>query len=570
MSHLLFILYTSISLFSSELTKWQREIVRFYSPKFSVDTRGIPKITVGIKSGLNSVGLVLRGRTKVRFYPRSEGEARTVYLEKGFYQISVRWGRPGRWYYSVAPFILEKKSKIKWEKISNLWKKRGFFVTPYTVGSSFSLGERVFDNRRTAGVIALFPSAEKAYRWARALEKRWRDHFFVIPKLVLIPSIQLILRGRGKRLFSYGLFYFEGGRRPVEFPARLLGVKPPPGRLSLAYRGDIAVLPDRNGKIALINVVSLPDYLAGVLPSEMPLWAPREALRAQTVCARSEILSKVGLRHLRDPYLFCGEVHCQVYRGIHVRESRAAQLVWSTRGRVLVRSDGAISNASYSAICGGHTENNEFVWGGEPDPSLRGRPDLYSKSLRGQKFGFPLNSQLQIWRWLLEPPKAYCNLLKGPNRRLFRWRRELRELRPALLKRRYPELAGISPFKISDIQVLGRGVSGRAYKLSLSVKIPSSSSVRKIVISGELNIRRLFGGLPSSMFSVRRSGGKVRSGGSLSTAGTGRRRWEFVGGGWGHGVGMCQYGAMGRALRGYDYRQILKSYFSSVKIEKLF
>ncbi len=107
---------------------------------------------------------------------------------------------------------------------------------------------------------------------------------------------------------------------------------------------------------------------------------------------------------------------------------------------------------------------------------------------------------------------------------------------------------------VKDIKVLRRGISGRA----LCIKIEAARG--PAIINKELQIRRVLGGLKSSMFVVdveRDSSGKPTA-------------FVFRGGGWGHGVGMCQAGAEGMALRGFGYSHILKHYFSKIEISKLY
>jgi SpoIID/LytB domain protein len=107
---------------------------------------------------------------------------------------------------------------------------------------------------------------------------------------------------------------------------------------------------------------------------------------------------------------------------------------------------------------------------------------------------------------------------------------------------------------VKDIKILRRGVSGRATRM----KITGSRDVA--IVNKELQIRRVLGGLRSSMFVVD----IMRNGEGEPTL------FTLHGGGWGHGVGMCQAGAEGMALRDFEYPQILKHYFSGVEIKKLY
>src|SRR5260370_19690631 len=106
--------------------------------------------------------------------------------------------------------------------------------------------------------------------------------------------------------------------------------------------------------------------------------APFEALKAQAVAARGEVLAKIGTRHLADPYFLCAEQHCAVYRGISGETPTTNAAVDATRGVALFSPDGHLVNAVYSAVCGRHTETNEVLWGGLPDANTPGKPDFLS------------------------------------------------------------------------------------------------------------------------------------------------------------------------------------------------
>jgi hypothetical protein len=98
------------------------------------------------------------------------------------------------------------------------------------------------------------------------------------------------------------------------------------------YRGGLAFAADASGTIAVVNLVSLEDLLRGLVPSEIFSAAPAEALKAQAVTARGEVLAKVGTRHLADPYLLCSEQHCAVYRGRTGETQATNAAVEATRG----------------------------------------------------------------------------------------------------------------------------------------------------------------------------------------------------------------------------------------------
>src|SRR6185369_14267138 len=122
------------------------------------------------------------------------------------------------------------------------------------------------------------------------------------------------------------------------------------------YFGRVYVTVDKTGKLAVVNAVAEDKLLAGLVPAEMMASAPPEALKAQAIAARNELLAKVGTRHLTDPYRLCSTQHCQVYAGAGHEDPRATAAVEATRGVLLEREGGGLVDTVYSASCGGHTE----------------------------------------------------------------------------------------------------------------------------------------------------------------------------------------------------------------------
>jgi SpoIID/LytB domain protein len=308
------------------------------------------------------------------------------------------------------------------------------------------------------------------------------------------------------------------------------------------FGGALQLVVDRAGALAVVNVIPLEELLKGLVPSEIFARAHPHALRAQAVTARGEVLAKVGIKHLADPYLLCSEQHCAVYRGRTGEAASTSAAVEATRGQALFSADGRLVDSVYSAVCGGHTENNDVVWGGPPDPSLRGRPDVLDPDAP-----YPLPKNLARWLSTPELPAA-CRLSSFAQPSKFRWeKRFTAEQVDALLAR----------LGVGRVQALGlseRGVSGRARVLTVSGD-KGATQVR-----GELNIRRLFGMLNSSMALVDAE----RNAEGRPTA------WVFRGGGWGHGVGMCQTGAIGRAEAGQSYQDILRHYFNGAEVAPIY
>jgi SpoIID/LytB domain protein len=191
-------------------------------------------------------------------------------------------------------------------------------------------------------------------------------------------------------------------------------------------------------------------------------------------------------------------------------------------------------------MCGGHGEDAANVWGGPPNPSLRGQPDLPPEFAGLWSGG--LRDEARLRAFLADPPDAYCRRPASATRNRFRWERRLP---PAELD---GLAAGLGVGPVRRLSVLERGVSGRA----LALRVEGEAGA--VDVHGELAIRRLLRNLPSSMFVVDREGSD----------------WLLRGGGWGHGAGMCQWGAIGRAEAGQGYREILRASFAGAEVVRIY
>jgi SpoIID/LytB domain protein len=309
------------------------------------------------------------------------------------------------------------------------------------------------------------------------------------------------------------------------------------GREDRLYRGKIEVNLNKKGRICVINEIELEEYLLGIVPSEVSSQAPIEILKAQCIAARGEAVAKIGKRHLADPYDFCSLQHCQVYSGIKLESPSTNKAVKETVGKILVDKFGIIDTV-YSANCGGHTECNENVWASRKNPALRGVPDF-----NPEEFKSPITER-EIEQWLTSPPEAYCSKAKN-----FRWEVTYTQDELNQLVNKWREVG-----EVRDIILRDRGVSGRLK----SIKIIGTDDT--YTIYKELPIRKVLGNLPSAMFILRID--RDEEGFPI--------QFRFIGGGWGHGVGMCQAGAVGMAKIGKTYNEILTHYYSGSKIIKLY
>ena len=431
------------------------------------------------------------------------------------------------------------------DEVRRSWESRGVLVLSRVVGGVYGLGGRVVDNRREL-LLAASDGSERGARAAiEELRARHGARASLYSEVVARPRGTLDLRAEagaplGQADAALWLevegdagFVVEGVEHERSPTAR--------AREDRTYRGRLYVTLDADGALAAVHAVSLEELLRGLVPSEMPGGSPLEALKAQAVTARSNVLAQIATRHLTDPFMLCAEVHCQAYRGDAARTARTDAAVRATRGEAIFgRADRTLVDAVYSAMCGGHGEDNDGVWGNAPNASLRGRPNL--PPAEAARWAGGLSDEARLRAFLAAAPDAYCRRPAAARKDRFRWERRLE---PAELDRLAAPLAVGA---VKRLRVLARGVSGRARVLEVE------GEARSAEVAGELRIRRLLGNLPSAMFVVDPHGGAV----------------VLRGGGWGHGAGMCQWGAVGRAEAGQGYREILRAYYSGAEVARVY
>jgi SpoIID/LytB domain protein len=301
----------------------------------------------------------------------------------------------------------------------------------------------------------------------------------------------------------------------------------------------------RGRRLYLVNRLSLEDYVYGVVTEEMPRRFPFEALKAQAVIARTMTLYEI--RHLKPhkSYGFdmCDGQHCQVYGGVQGESAESRAAVEQTRGEVLTfRND--VAQTPYSSNCGGHTQDSGEVHGWARLAYLSGRLD-------GEAPDIEPHGPWGLEVFLKSRPKnVYCALVPDMPAARFRWIRAV----PAMeLQKRVAEERKIG--EIKRILIVKRSRSGHANEVIIE------GTRGRLKLDKEHLIRRTLGlgALRSTMFIVETE--RDRTGKPTE--------FVFFGGGWGHGVGLCQYGAAGRALRGQTYRDILAHYFAGTTLRTL-
>ena len=373
------------------------------------------------------------------------------------------------------------------------------------------------------------------------------------------------------------LFEFDGGgSRFLAIEPRPTGsAKPQTWFKGYRYYGGFeydrsSVLSD--GKINVINVVSMEDYVKSVITYEMsPSW-PTEALKAQAVCARTYAL----YQHKHDSRNFdvCNTTNCQVYYGTSAAKESSNAAVDATEGLVLY-SDGEIAEADYYSSNGGASENSENVWSAAL-PHLRGKKDRYESTITIPNYNYEKTYTVSELTSLLKA--------KGYNIGTV-----------ASVQPSYTEMGNILSITFAD--TAGKSVTVKkescrflfsaasmhfTITASGAAASPDGSASDTIYINGKGSVVQSLKGLFTIAGSgavskyegetayVLTSGGKsMLNSGETGTAPqpTGETIYVVKGSGSGHNVGMSQYGAYAMAKQGLSYEDILHFYYTDVTIK---
>ncbi len=357
------------------------------------------------------------------------------------------------------------------------------------------------------------------------------------------------------------------------------------------FNGTLHIIVESD-KITAINELPIETYLTSVISSEMKPTSSLNFLKASAVISRSWLLAQIEKRHRHaesnngffsfkksDEELIkwydredhtefdvCADDHCQRYQGItKMAEGKAAEAVAATRGQILI-SDGDICDARFSKCCGGITEEFQYCWEDNPHSYLK----AVSDNLEGMKMensSIPdLTNEEEAAQWIRSNADAFCNtkdkdilsqVLNDCDMEttdFYRWKEEYTaEEIATLINTNLKDDFG----DIVDIQPLARGKSGRIWKLRIV------GTKKQFIIGKELEIRRVLSKthLLSSAFIIDK---KYDNGSTLPS------RFILIGAGWGHGVGMCQIGAVVMGEKGFSYDEILLHYYRGAELKQIY
>lgn len=312
------------------------------------------------------------------------------------------------------------------------------------------------------------------------------------------------------------------------------------------YRGRLEFRRTRDGRVNMIIQLPLEEYLTGVVPQEIGGNSPDAALQAQAVAARSEaVLAITTGKYSGENYDICSDVACQAYSGLKNRTKAADAAVDATRGMVLADKGKPIS-AYYASNCGGFSETIENVWKGRGE-----KLDYYTGHADSTStLALDLTKEADLRKYIDDPPAdAWCNPAKRNmptwSSKNFRWEKVISADELTTRVARKKDIG-----RVTSMVAQSRGVSGRVITMEFR------GEKGTFTLGPELNIRQVFDPpLKSACFYVDPVGPADRP-----TA------FRIRGAGWGHGVGMCQSGAVAMAKHGIGYEKILDHYYAGAKL----
>jgi SpoIID/LytB domain protein len=322
-----------------------------------------------------------------------------------------------------------------------------------------------------------------------------------------------------------------GGAEVLQGPLRIEA----PGGLAWqggVYAGPFRLQADAHGSWTLLEQVPLERYLEGVVPHEIGAGAPPAALAAQAVLARTWAVRNRH-RFAVDGYHLCADTQCQVYSDPRLAGPAVRQAIAATRARVLLWQGQPI-HAVYHATNGGVSAGFEEVWAGAALPYLR--PSADGPPAFARLWPLPL-SPAGLAGLLRDGQEAY-----GSDHPRFRWQRSLTPAAVSAALAGEGKKLGV----VKRLEVNERGPSGRV----LALRIVGSGG--SLVLRRDA-IRRTFRQLPSTLFIVESAGGG----------------WRLLGGGFGHGAGLSQAGAIDLGRRGWSTAEILRHYYPGTDLQPL-
>lgn len=440
------------------------------------------------------------------------------------------------------------------EKIANSWQGKNLEPSIETVGENIQIAaDRYIDNREHWIVAGDFESFESADEARRNLPDFGSYQVLQFPTTKASGTLQL----DGETYQNWiKLIPLENSR----FNFALDNVRVGIGfhwdhRESQEMEGDLEFHIDKKGLLTAVNVLYIEQYLASVNSSEMVPDCNLEFLKAQTVVARCTVFATAGKHHYGDPFDLCADDHCQCFHGAGAIQEKSLQAAQQTCGKVLMY-DGRVCDTRYAKVCAGIGESYGNVW----DNRQLNYLNKFFDCEKGHFFNESVDNEENFRNFIKSSPDVFCNpdfyqipkYLEYAND-YFRWKVYYS---PEELGKIVANKLGRNLGPIIDIIPLKRGDSGRIVYARLVGELGD------VVIGKELEIRKVLSNthLYSACFYIERELDPTRKVNKI---------W-LKGGGWGHGVGICQVGAAVMGEEGYNYNQILDHYYNNTAIETLY
>ncbi|WP_413678770.1 SpoIID/LytB domain-containing protein [Prochlorococcus sp. MIT 0916] len=392
--------------------------------------------------------------------------------------------------------------------------------------------------RKTIGPFASFESAE---RLANDLKKQGIESTIAHPldwEVWVSGDIELPLSMKStyqkikvaKTVLPY--LYGNNGKIALKGP---ISLKAPDGLRwkKGIYLGPFSIQSDAYGSWTLVEHVPIERYLHGVVPYEIGASSPEAALAAQAVLARTWALANRH-RFKVDGYNLCSDTQCQVYKDPSKVNQKIKRAIKKTAGKILTWNNKPI-NTVYHATNGGVMASVDEAWSIKQVPYLQVRVDGPKQWTR--TVDLPLSNENNLKSFLYSKSEAF-----GSDHPLFRWEKTIESSQISKQLNQAKKVS--SPFYPNKIKVVTRGSSGRVTSLKINGKTGSEIFLKLD------DIRRVFRQLPSTLFVVK----EIKEG-----------KWLFSGGGFGHGAGMSQSGAIELAKNGWTTKQILSHYYPKTK-----
>ena len=306
---------------------------------------------------------------------------------------------------------------------------------------------------------------------------------------------------------------------------------------NVEYGKNFYLIKDSYGSWTLVQKLSFNDYLRGVLPFEIGSDAPMEALKAQAIIARTWAIYNSD-RFKSDNYHLCITTQCQVYKPSLNNNLNIENAIRETTNMIMTYNGNPV-NAFYHASNGGISAPASESWEMKDYPYFLTKYDFIGEG--NNKFNSFNKNEKSLRNFIFDKNNKYL----GSKHYLFRWTKKIASTQIINLINK--QNSSFQKDKTIDLKIIERGKSGRVIKL----EIRQSGRLEPLILNKD-DIRKHLKFLPSNLFIIDKINDDF---------------WVFTGGGFGHGVGLSQSGAIEMANLGFNYKRILDHYYEGANIE---